>query len=143
MVASSGPVEDALGTLIWVVAAVAAVIAIFTLAATGRSYRAIGGAGPATGDEDGSPAVAAERDEEIRQMLEARNARRERRGEAPLDVEAQLHALAPNAAAAIVDDALRDEIREHVVARNARRVRAGDKPLDVEAEIERQLRELT
>ncbi|HEX8156273.1 MAG TPA: hypothetical protein VF526_02705 [Solirubrobacteraceae bacterium] len=74
--------EDALGTLIWVVAAVAAVIAIFTLAATGRSYRAIGGAGPATGDEDGSPAVAAERDEEIRQMLEARNARRERRGEA-------------------------------------------------------------
>ena len=75
-------------------------------------------------------------------MLEARNARRARRGEAPLDVEAQLAALdAPPPAR--VDDELREEIREHVLARNARRVRAGAEPLDVEEEIERRIRDLT
>lgn len=152
-------VEDAFGTLIWIVAAVAAIVAIFTLAGTAKSYREIGGAGLARDDLDPARSATADRDAEIRQLLEARNARRERRGEAPLDVEAQLAALttpaAPldveaqlgalttPAAPAAVDKQLREEIRDHVTARNARRVRAGDEPLDVEAEIERQLRDLT
>jgi len=50
-------VQDAFGTLIWIVAAVAAVIAIFTLATTGKSYRAIGGAGLAPDDEDSTRSV--------------------------------------------------------------------------------------
>jgi hypothetical protein len=131
--------EDAFATLVWIVAAVGVIVAIFTLIGTGRSYREIGGDGLVR-DHDatrtGSPPSAdAERDDEIRQMLEARNMRRARR------VEAQLAAL--TRAPAAVDDELREEIRQHVVARNARRVRAGAEPLDVEQEIERRIRELT
>jgi hypothetical protein len=71
-------------------------------------------------------------------MLEARNARRAARGEAPQDVEAELRALtAPHA-----DPELRDEVRALVEARNARRLARGEPPLDVEAETERRLREL-
>jgi hypothetical protein len=139
--------EDAFGTIVWVVAIVGAIVAVFTLVGTGRSYREIGGGGIVR-DEDGASGgagtadSAAERDEEIRQMLGARNARRERRGEAPLDVEAEIAALDRPPADA-VDAALREEIRAHVVARNARRVRAGEEPLDVDEEIERRIRDLT
>ena len=79
----------------------------------------------------------AERDTEIRQMLEARNERRARRGEPPVDVEQELTRLTTPAPA--IDPALREEIRQLVVARNHRRVRAGKPPLDVEAEIEREI----
>jgi hypothetical protein len=136
-------VEDAFGTLVYVVAAVGAIVAVITLAGTARSYREIGGSG-FTRDSDAAPGAGAapesdaERDEEIRQMLGARNARRERRGEAPVDVEAELAALSRPAA----DPGLRDEVRQMVVARNHRRVRAGKEPLDVDAEVERRLREL-
>jgi hypothetical protein len=139
--------EEAFGTIVWVVAVVGAIVAVYTLVGTGRSYREIGGGdlvrdreGPRGGDAP--PATASERDEEIRQMLEARNARRERRGEAPLDVEAEIAALAGPPGGA-VDAGLREEIRGHVVARNARRVRDGEEPLDVEGEIERRIRDLT
>jgi len=139
--------EEAFGTIVWVVAIVGAIVAVFTLVGTGRSYREIGGGGFVRDDaalrgRAGAADSAAERDEEIRQMLGARNARRERRGEAPLDVEAEIAALdrpPPHA----VDSDLRAEIRDHVVARNARRVRAGRAPLDVEEEIERRIRDLT
>lgn len=134
--------EDALGTIVWVVAIVGAVVAIFTLATTGRSYRQIGGGGLVRDEEDARTEPAAVREEDIRQMLEARNARRERRGEAPLDVEAEIEALdrqPPDP----VDPELRDEIRAHVISRNARRVRAGEDPLDVDEEIERRIRDLT
>jgi len=133
--------EDAFGTLVWVVFGVGAVIAILTLIGTDRTYGEIGGGGIAH-DEDGGGApisADAERDMEIRQMLEARNARRARRGEQQQDVEAELAAL--TRPATVVDDELREEIRQHVVARNARRVRAGGQPLDVDEEIERRIRE--
>jgi hypothetical protein len=139
-------VEDAFGMLVWVVAAVGAIVAVFTLVGTGRSYRQIGGGivhdEDRAGDEDAPPrASASERDAEIRQLLEARNARHARRGEAAQDVEAELAALTRSPA--VVDDDLREEIRQHVVARNARRVRAGAEPIDIEEEIERRIRELT
>jgi hypothetical protein len=135
-------VEDAFGTVVIVVAVVGAVIALITLAGTGRSYREIGGGG-LTHDSDAGPAGAqpgadAERDEEIRQMVGARNARRERRGEAPVDVDAELARLASPAA----DPGLRDEVRDLVIAANHRRVRAGKEPLDVESEVLRRLRDL-
>lgn len=139
--------EEAFATLVWVVAAVGAVVAIFTLLGTGRSYREIGG-GAIVRDSDraggaggGMASADAERDDEIRQMLEARNMRRARRGEEPQDVEAELAALTRPASG--VGDELREEIRGHVVAGNARRVRAGREPLDVEEEIERRIRDLT
>jgi hypothetical protein len=83
-----------------------------------------------------APAALLERDEEVRQMLEARNARRRRRGEPELDVETELARLTGLADA---DGELRDEIRQLVIARNHRRARKGLAPLDVEAEIAREL----
>jgi hypothetical protein len=86
-----------------------------------------------------TPAALSERDEEVRQMLEARNARRRRRGEPEVDVETELTRLT-----ALADDdrELRDEIRQLVIARNHRRARKGLVPLDIEAEIARELSEL-
>jgi hypothetical protein len=81
---------------------------------------------------------------EARQMLEAKSYRRQQRGEAPLDVEAELARLldSPGAAGPAIDEKLRAEVRQLVVARNERRMRRGERPLDVEAEIERQLADL-
>ena len=90
--------------------------------------------------EDPAPSPAETR-EEIRQMLEAKSRRREARGEAPLDVEAELAQLTA-AAPGSGDPALREEVRQLVIARNERRLRQGKEPLDVEAEIDRQLRDL-
>jgi hypothetical protein len=133
-------VEDAFGTVVFVVAAVGAVVAIITLVGSGRSYRQIGRGG-LTNERDADPGAspAGEREAEIRQLLAARNARRERRGEPALDVDAELAALDRPA----VDASLRDELRALVVARNDRRVRRGQAPLDVDAEVERRIRELT
>ena len=71
-------------------------------------------------------------------MLEARNARRARRGEPPIDVEQELAKLtAPR-----FDAELEAEIRQLVIARNYRRTRPGKPPLDVDAEVEREIRQL-
>jgi hypothetical protein len=140
-------VEGAFGIVLVVVVVVAALVAVATLAASGRAYDQIGRGGMSLRDgadrsahepSGGAPSAAAERDEEIRQMLEARNARRVRRGEEPLDVEAEIAALSRPR----VDAALEPEVRALVEARNARRVRRGHEPLDVEAEVARKLREL-
>ena len=76
-------------------------------------------------------------------MLEAKRERQRRRGEAPIDVEAETtRLLEPGAGAergARQDAELRAEVRQLVVTRNERRMRKGLEPLDVEAETERQL----
>jgi|1185.fasta_scaffold227910_2 hypothetical protein len=83
---------------------------------------------------------------EVRQMLEAKSERRARRGEAPLDVEAEAKRLLAAAerprGQVAIDAELRAEVRQLVVARNERRLREGLDPLDVEAETERQLADL-
>ncbi|HET9198765.1 MAG TPA: hypothetical protein VFN92_10990 [Solirubrobacterales bacterium] len=83
---------------------------------------------------------------EVRQMLEAKSQRRERRGEPPLDVEAETERLLAVAerprGSAAMDAELRAEVRQLVVARNERRLREGLEPVDVEAETERQLDDL-
>ena len=127
------PMESAFAIVLFVVVGVAAVAAVWALVTSGGSYDQIGG-GRMSLDRQATPA---ERETEIRQMLEARNARRAARGEAPVDIEAELSALTARA-----DPELREEVRALVEARNARRVARGDEPLDVEAEIDRRLREL-
>jgi hypothetical protein len=82
----------------------------------------------------------AEQAEEVRQMIQARSDRREARGEAPLDVDAEVAALLRPQPSEDVE--LREEVRQLVIARNERRMRRGEDPLDVEAEVERQLRDL-
>ena len=81
---------------------------------------------------------------EARQMLEAKSYRRRRRGEPPVDVEAELARLlaAEGGSAPDPDRELRAEVRELVLARNERLMRAGREPLDVEAETDRQLADL-
>jgi hypothetical protein len=85
------------------------------------------------------------REEEIRQMVQARSDRGVDKGREALDVEAEVQKLlaADTAGPSLGDDrALREEVRQLVIARNERRQRQGKEPLDVEREIERQLREL-
>ena len=91
-------------------------------------------------------AVSAEvREEEIRQMIQARSDRGVAKGRKPLDVDAEVEKLlaagteGPSLGS---DRALREEVRQLVVARNERRQRQGKKPLNVEKEIDRQLRDL-
>jgi hypothetical protein len=91
-------------------------------------------------------AVSAEvREEEIRQMIQARSDRGIAKGRKALDVDAEVEKLlatesdGPSLGG---DRALREEVRQLVVARNERRQRQGKKPLNVEKEIDRQLSEL-
>ena len=133
------------GTVMIVVAVVAAVVAAASYWGSGRVYSGLGRSGAMTMDDapraepgDSAPTGAVAQ-EEIRQMLEAKSARREARGEVALDVDAEMEALMRTPPA---DDALREEVRQLVVARNERRARHGEEPLDVEAEVDRQLRDL-
>jgi hypothetical protein len=129
------------GTVLIVVSVVAVLVAAVSYWGSGRLYSGIGTEGGLDmRRERETSATSAEAQEEIRQMLEAKSARREARGEAPLDVEAELAELTRPAAGA--DPALREEVRQLVIARNERRVRQGKEALDVEAEVERQLRSL-
>ena len=99
---------------------------------------------PSGGSGGPAPVSAEVREEEIRQMVQARSDRAEARGSAPIDVDAEVEKLlAPDEGPGLGADAgLREEVRQLVVARNERRVRQGKKELDVDAEVERQLREL-
>jgi hypothetical protein len=133
------------GTVLIIVAIVAVFVALLSFWGSGRIYSTLGRSGGLTMDRERAPvagggATSAEAREEIRQMLEAKSARREARGEAPLDVEAELEALTRPSMGS--DAGLRDEVRQLVIARNERRLRQGKEPLDVEAEVERQLRDL-
>jgi hypothetical protein len=137
-------VHSTFNIVIWVVSLLAVVIAFGALIASRKTWEDYGKGrfvmdhDPVRESRAGSGAALAERDDEIRQLLEARNERRARRGEAPIDVEQELARLTAPA----VDPELREEIRQLVVARNHRRARAGKPPLDVEAEIEREISEL-
>ncbi|HEY7962040.1 MAG TPA: hypothetical protein VID29_08980 [Solirubrobacteraceae bacterium] len=91
----------------------------------------------------GAPGADPEREREIRQLVQARSDRRVRRGEAPLDIDAEVAKLAASAGGAHRNDpTLAGEVRQLVVARNERRARQGLDPLDVEDEVQRTLREL-
>ena len=135
--------QSAFGTVVLVVCAVGVVGAIASLLLNRRTWEDFD-RGHLVLDSEAqrrparsaaSPVADAERDEEIRQMIEARNARRRRRGEPELDAEQEVARLA----APRIDDELRAEIRELVVARNHRRARQGKPPLDVEAEMQREI----
>jgi hypothetical protein len=139
---------EVFGTVLIVVCLVAVVFAVASFWGSGKIYEGLGHHGglslerpdPDAARPSGGASAQAEADEEIRQMLEAKSARREARGQAPLDVEAELAALRRPPSAG--DEALREEVRQLVIARNERRLRRGKAPLDVESEVDRQLREL-
>jgi hypothetical protein len=94
-----------------------------------------------------SPAARAEREADIRQLVQARSDRRLARGQAALDVDAEVERLLELDPAAQPeqdqqDAALRAEVRQLVIARNERRAARGEPPLDVDAEVHRQLHDL-
>jgi hypothetical protein len=149
-------VQDRFVIVLVVVLVGAVIAAIWAAVGTAEVYRQIGRGGLSLNDGSDRPAheqgggagsvsaavAAGEREAEIRQMLQARNARRAARGQATADVEAELAELLAGPSAPAADPALVSEVRQLVIARNARRERAGKEPLDVEAEVARQLREL-
>lgn len=141
--------EAVFGYVLFGVVLVSVVVAVLSL--RGDRHEHIGAGGLFEEESRGSRSMkapptssvlAAERDEEMRQMLTARNERRLRQGKEPLDVDAELRRLLAAPAAGAADPALRAEVKDLVEARNARRVRQGKEPLDVEAEVERQLRDV-
>jgi hypothetical protein len=132
---------DAFGTILIAVSLIAVVIAAVSYWGSGGIYSGLGrGDLDMERDRPVAAASAAEAQEEIRQMLQAKSARREARGEAPIDIDAELASLTRGPS--VGDPALRDEVRQLVIARNERRLRQGKEPLDVEPEVDRQLRDL-
>jgi hypothetical protein len=140
--------EETFGTVVIILAVVAAVVAAIAYVGSGRLYEGIGKGAFSLdqpdrpkGPQPGTAAYDAEAEAETRQMLEAKSALRVARGEAPLDIDAEYAALTQPTAGGR-DEGLRDEVRQLVIAKNERRARRGEPPLDVEEEVDRQLRDL-
>lgn len=127
-------------------------VGVGSFLAGGSLYDKIGEGGLSTGTPGGgagpssNPALAkAEREMEIRQMLQARSDRQVRGGGEALDIDAELALLEPPAGGTSVgghDPGLTEEVRQLVMARNERRMRSGEEPMDVESEVRRTLDEL-
>jgi hypothetical protein len=134
-------VQHAFGTVLWIVCGVGALAALVALISGRKTWDDYGKDHLVMDTElprapaAGSTGAIDERDTEIRELLEARNLLRARRGEPPIDIERELVRLTAPA----IDPALRQEIRDLVIARNLRRARAGKPPLDVDAEIDREI----
>jgi hypothetical protein len=140
-----GKVESGLAVVVIVVSILGIIGAVVAFVGSGKLYDQVGKGGLSLdrdlggGPPAGSAVARAEAEAEIRQLVEAKSARREARGEPPLDVDAEVAALVRPQGH---DEALRDEVRQLVIARNERRMARGEEPLDVEAEVDRQLRDL-
>jgi phosphoglycolate phosphatase-like HAD superfamily hydrolase len=142
-----------IGTVLIVVVLIALPVgAIVFATGAGGALKEIG-KGPLAIEQDfpqssGGPmhAVSTEvREEEIRQMIQARSDRGIAKGREPLDVDAEVERLLASESSGsglAGDREIREEVRQLVVARNERRKRQGKEPLDETKEIERQLREL-
>lgn len=136
--------QEAFGIVIFAVVALGSVAAALSLLGRDKLYEQIGRGGLSLNEDDrpassgAGPVGDDGRDDEIRQLLIARNARRAARGEAEEDVEAELGRLKRPQ----IDSALRAEVRDLVIARNARRHARGLAALDVDAEVERQMSRL-
>jgi hypothetical protein len=140
------------GAVLLAISGIAAPIAGYLFHRSAESWRSFGkgpfsiDAEPAEGGRRGGPPLPVDpaiQAAEVRQMLEAKAERRRRRGEAPIDVEAEAERLLASAdpprGQEAMEAELRAEVRQLVVARNERRLRQGLEPLDVEAETDRQL----
>lgn len=134
-------------------------IATIAFARSGRGYDEIGKGRFAVDFDEGDS--SREHEDEIRQLVEAKAYRQARRGETPVDVDAEVDRLleghlpgeTDDPAAPTVEvpdgtgqrdpelDQIRAEIRQVVIAGNERRERRGEPPLDVESEVDRMLAE--
>jgi hypothetical protein len=135
------------GTVLVMITVIVLPVAAIAFARSGGAWRRIG-KGDFAIEQEPTPLhpepVRVERavqEAEARQMLEAMSYRRQRAGQAPLDVDSELRKLldGDEGGQPSVDEELREEVRRLVIAGNERRLRRGEEPLDVEAETERQL----
>jgi hypothetical protein len=117
--------------------------------AGGSLYDKIGEGGLSPGTPGGPPVnsalAKAEREMEIRQMLQARSDRQVRNGGEALDIDAEMALLEESTGSPAQgrhDAGLTEEVRQLVMARNERRMRSGEEPMDVEEEVQRTLEEL-
>ncbi len=149
MALSPGSIAVSSGTVLILIPLVVLPIAAIAFARSGPAWKSIGKGRfaieqelpPSRASGPAAPVDKAVQAMEVRQMLEAKNYRRQRHGEPAIDVEAEMGRVLEQAAKAppAFDEELRTEVRQLVVARNERRLRRGEPPLDVEAEVERQL----
>jgi hypothetical protein len=82
------------------------------------------------------------REDEVRQMLEARNRRRIARGETPGDIDAEMRELLDAPKDKGVDGEVRGEVEAIVAARQARRRRKGKPEGDFQAEVDELIRSI-
>jgi hypothetical protein len=158
------PMQSAFPIVVFGAVGLSVVMSIVFLVSKGSAYDEIGQGGLSGGGEppDAHPPAGAtaghydsitrspefgqaEREHEIRQMLQARSERLVCRGEPALDIDAELARLTAAAPSASTqqDQELATEVLQLVVARNERRERQGLQPLDIEAEVARTLAELS
>ena len=137
------------GTVILLLVLIVLPIAAVLFAGAFGLLEQLGSGGLATEDKvttpqppPGSAAAKAEREEEVRQLIQARSDRLVAKGDTPLDVDAEVRRLLDVDSGPGDDQELREEVRQLVLARNERRLARGEPPLDVEAEINRQLESL-
>ena len=134
------------GTVLIVVAIVAAVVAVASFWGTGRIYSGLGRSGladhgrattarPAPSAPSGARGARGDPPDARGEVGPARGARARSRS---TWTRSWTRSPAPPGPIR----RLREEVRQLVVARNERRLRHGEEPLDVEAEVERQLRDL-
>jgi hypothetical protein len=150
----NGAMEDPFTLVVVGAVVLFALVGLGSFLAGGGGYDNIGQGGLSMGEgtpgspiepPPGSPEAQAERELEIRQMLQARSERLVRSGGKALDIDAELARIDEPAGGAGVgkhDASLALEVRQLVVARNERRERTGREPLDVDAEVKRTLDEL-
>lgn len=140
-----------LGGLLILLIVVVVPVAAIAFARSGKGYSEIGkGRFAVDFGEENEP----DRQDEIRQLVEAKAYRQAQRGETPVDVERETERLLrvdtelePGAEPSSAPDLdpettqIREEMRQVVIAKNESRERRGEEPLDVEAEVDRMLAE--
>ena len=88
--------QSTFATVVWVVCGVGLVVGFVALVSSGKAWddygknRLLLDSDASRAPSRGPAAALLERDTEIRELLEARNARRVRAGKPPLDVDAEI-----------------------------------------------------
>jgi hypothetical protein len=136
-------VQSAFGIVIFSVVALSGIVAIGTFIFGGQPpHSSIGGNAFTATTGDPGVETPEMREDEVRQMLEARNRRRIARGESPGDIDAEMRDLLQASRTTDVDTEVRAEVEAIVVARQARRRRKGQPEGDFQAEVDELIRSI-
>ncbi|MEV4420487.1 hypothetical protein AB0L40_11000 [Patulibacter sp. NPDC049589] len=135
--------ESVFGIVIFSVVGISGLIAVGTFLFGGQPpHSTIGGNTFAPSVNDPGVETQEMREDDVRQMLEARNQRRIARGEAPADIDAEMRDLLSTPQTQAVDSEVRAEVEAIVGARQARRRRRGRPEGDFQAEVDELLRSI-